>query len=194
MEPDALPLAVLVCARLCHDLGGLAGTLLGAIDLAQEDNDGEALTVARETAETLAARLRLLRAAWGPPSEALDARGMQRLAAGLGEQIVVDIAEFEPGLLTAERTRVALAMLLLAAEALVGGGVLSLSGTPGGPLRVAARGTRAAWPQGLRHYRANEQPTGPRDLLMPLCDLIARSDGMQLEVSDAPPAVTATPL
>lgn len=194
MEPNALPLAVLVCARICHDLGGLTGTLLGALDLVQEDNDGEALTVARDTAETLAARLRLLRAAWGPPSEALDGPGMQRLAAGLGEQVVVDISQFGPGLLTPERTRVALAMLLLAREALVGGGVLTLSGTPCGPLRVAARGARAAWPQGLRRHPAAGRPAGPRDLLLPLCDLISRSDGMQIRVSDAPPSVAATPL
>ena len=37
MESDALRLGELVCARVCHDLGGLAGTLAGALQLAQED-------------------------------------------------------------------------------------------------------------------------------------------------------------
>ena len=193
MESDNLSLAVLVCARLCHDLGGLAGTLVGALDLAQGDDAGEAFTIAREAADMLAARLRLLRAAWGPPSEALDGRGMQRLARGLGARMTLDIAEFGPGPLTPERTRVALAMIVLAGEALRGGGMLHLSGTPDGPMCVTARGARAAWPHDVALGRAGVAPAGPRDLLLPLCDQIARVDNMELTVSDAPPTLVATP-
>ncbi len=61
----ALHLADLVGARLCHDLSGLLGTLLGAIEMTIEDTakPGEALLLADEAAQELGLRLRLLRAA-----------------------------------------------------------------------------------------------------------------------------------
>src|SRR4051794_28917882 len=71
-----IQLARLLAARLCHDLGGVVGTLAGTLDLAEER---EMLDLARGTAETLRQRLRLLAAAWGTAAEAADAATLGRL-------------------------------------------------------------------------------------------------------------------
>ena len=64
----AAKLAEILAARLCHDLAGLTGSLGGALELAEED--AEALSVARDSALALHARLTLLRAAFGPADAA----------------------------------------------------------------------------------------------------------------------------
>ena len=72
-QSEALRLAELLCARLCHDLSGPLGALIGIIEIAREEQpDSETLALAEETAVELGQRLKLLRAAWGQDSEALD--------------------------------------------------------------------------------------------------------------------------
>ena len=63
---DSLRLAELLCARLCHDLSGPLGALIGVLEIAREEQpDSETLALAEETAVELTQRLKLLRAAWG---------------------------------------------------------------------------------------------------------------------------------
>ena len=70
---ESLDLAELLCARLCHDLSGLLGSLLGVLEIAREEQGGsETLGLAETTAAELATRLKLLRAAWTETGEALD--------------------------------------------------------------------------------------------------------------------------
>lgn len=192
MDSEAFRLGELVCARVCHDLGGLAGTLAGALELAQ-DGDGEAVALAREAAVALARRLRLLRAALGPVSEPLGAPGIADLAAGLGERVQVDAAGLGPGVLDGERTRLALAMLLLGAEALPAGGRLGLA-SMGGMLRVTPDGARAGWPPGVLTGTGDTAPREPRHLLALLTRLLAAAAGMVLAVEETPPALSAVPL
>jgi len=62
---EALRLAEMLCARLCHDLSSLLGSLIGVIEIAREEHpDSETLTLAEDTAVQLGQRLKLLRAAW----------------------------------------------------------------------------------------------------------------------------------
>ena len=59
---DGLTLVETVAHRLCHDLSGLVGTLMGTLELAEEEADGtEALAVAGDAARTLGGRLGRLR-------------------------------------------------------------------------------------------------------------------------------------
>ncbi len=194
MNLDALQLAELVCARVCHDLGGLVGTLAGTLELAQEGGDNEAVALGREAADMLVRRLRLLRAALGPVSEPLDAAGVADLAAGLGERLRVDVCDLGSRLLPAQQARLALAMLLLGAEALPMGGSLRLSTDAGGVLRVAASGPRAAWPSSVIQGLAGAPPESARTLFAPLCALLALSAGMSLTTEAVPPALCAAPL
>ena len=69
----SLRLAELLCSRLCHDLSGLVGSLIGVLEIAREElAPSETLVVAEETAVELTQRLKLLRAAWGQDSDPLD--------------------------------------------------------------------------------------------------------------------------
>src|ERR1700679_75829 len=67
---ETVRLVELVCARLCHDLGGLIGTVGNAVDMVAEDigGDSEVAAFASSAAKALAQRLRLMRTAWGPES------------------------------------------------------------------------------------------------------------------------------
>lgn len=86
---DRLLLAELVCARLCHDLSGLLGGLVGTLELVTEaSEDAEAAAIATATAAALAQRLRLLRAAWGGQPEPLDLPQLAALAQGLAARRV----------------------------------------------------------------------------------------------------------
>ena len=82
---DPVRLAELVCARLSHDLGGLLGSLTGVLDLAREAAGGseEELALAVETAQEIAGRLRLLRAAWGGGSGAVAIAELQDFRRGI---------------------------------------------------------------------------------------------------------------
>lgn len=194
MESQALQLGSMMCARVCHDLGGLAGTLAGALDLAEEDGGREAIAVAREAADALAHRLRLMRAVFGPAAEPLGAPGIADLAAGLDERVRVDASGLGPEPLPAEQARLTLAMLTLCAEALPAGGTIQVAAEAGGVLRVAAHGPRAAWRPGVAQGLAGEAPDGPRGLLAPLCVLLAAVARMDLAAEEAPPVLRAAPL
>lgn len=197
MASESLNLGEMICARVCHDLGGLAGTLAGALDLAQEES-GEAgsaaIALAKEAADALARRLRLVRAAFGPVSEPLGAPGIADLAAGLDERVQVDVSGLGSEPLTGEQARLALAMLMLGTEALPAGGVIQISAAAGGVLRVVAHGPRAAWRPGVAAGLAGAAPSGPRDLLAPFCALLARAAGMDVIAEEAPPALRTAPL
>src|SRR5689334_19894346 len=96
---DLLRLAELLCARLCHDLSGPLGALVGILDLAREEApDSETVRLAEETAGELAQRLKLLRAAWGRESEDLDKERLQEFAPGLlsGRRVRLDLGGLAP--------------------------------------------------------------------------------------------------
>jgi len=62
---EGLRLTDLVAARMCHDLSGLLGSLLGMVELlAEEVGETEAVSISTDTANALILRLKLLRAAW----------------------------------------------------------------------------------------------------------------------------------
>ena len=88
---ESLRLAELLCARLCHDLSGILGALIGILEIAREEQpEGETLALAEDTANELIQRLKLLRAAWGQDSETWTSLGCAasrnacRAAAGCG--------------------------------------------------------------------------------------------------------------
>ncbi len=175
----------LVAARLCHDLGGLAGTLGGCLELAAEDGSSEAIALAYEAAAALTARLRLLRAAWTEQPGPLDAAGLARLAAGLTtDRVSVEVWQLS-GVLPAPRARLVLNLLLLAAEALPRGGQIAASGDADGELRISAEGPRLGWPVGL----VAACPAGPQHLLPSLCALLAERAGLALAWDGDPPAL-----
>jgi histidine phosphotransferase ChpT len=189
---DPIRLAELICARLCHDLSGPLGPLLGLMEVARDDPGaaGEALALAADAANTLGKRLALLRAAWAGDGGPMAVAELQALAEGLpgGARIVLNISSLAPRPAFAPPVaRVVLNLLLLGAEALRGGGTLHLSGAPDGDLLVRIDGPRAAWPAGLAGCLVDEEAAwtaldDPRALQAPLTALLARQAGVRLSM------------
>jgi histidine phosphotransferase ChpT len=193
MQAGDLRLGELICARVCHDLGGLAGTLAGTLDLAQDDPGGEAMALARETALALSKRLKLLRAAFGPNSGPLRPADIAELAGGIGDRLQVNASGLQPDPLPEEQARLALAMILLCADALPSGGVVEVSGGSEGALRAVAHGPRAAWRPGALQALDGDVPATSSTFLAPFCALLARLAGMSFSVDRSPPALSAKP-
>jgi histidine phosphotransferase ChpT len=209
---DRLRLAELLAGRLCHDLSGPLGTLMGSLELMSEEPETaeEALSLASEVSVTLGRRLRLLRAAWGGAVAPLAVEELRSLAAGLPQahrislqlDRLVPSARFPP-----VAARLVLNLMLLAAESLPAGGAIALAGDPEGEVQVSILGLRAAWPAGLAAYLADEERAWAalggesaetlRGLQAPLTALVARTGGLRLamlmarETEAAPPLVFA---
>jgi len=207
--PGPLRAAELICARLCHDLASVVGTLDNVLDLAAEEAAPlpEAVGLAREAATELAARLRLLRAAWGPPEEAMTVAAMRTLATGLPNacRITLDTAALAPETdFPPETARIVLNLLLLAQESLPAGGTVRLAGCAG-DLLIVIGGERAAWPAILPRCLAGEAAAtaallDARTLQAPLTALLARRAGIPLGMliqagrSDAPAPLRLGPI
>jgi histidine phosphotransferase ChpT len=199
---DCLRLTELVCARLCHDLSGLLGSLVGTLELVTEaSQDTEAASIATDTATALALRLKLLRAAWGGQPEPLDLPRLTALAQGLARRRVgLDISGLPATtVFPAPIGRLVLNLLLLAAESLPQGGVLRLDG---GSADVVAQlnGPSAAWPSGLISMLGDpamawQALADPRTVQAPLTALLVRHLGLRLTVLlPSGPPTTAPPL
>lgn len=189
---DALRLAELVCARLCHDLSSPLGALVGVLEAARDDQpDSEAVALAEEAAIDLAERLKLLRAAWGPNVDEVDVVRLRTFAACLStsRRVRLDLtgldadAVFQPAV-----ARLTLNLVLLAAESLPGGGIISLAGSPAHRVVVTISGPRAAWPAGLASWLNDDAAAweallaSPRGLQAPLTALLARGLGLRLSI------------
>jgi hypothetical protein len=159
INPRALRLAEAAVARLCHDLSGALGAVVNGLDLAVAgesfaaggaDLAAEAIQLSAEAAREVVARLRLARAVWASDTP-LKTSDIEALAAGLPNRsrIDLDLGGLAHGTLAPAQGRALLAVLIAAAEALHGPGVIGLSGDPACEVMVMIDGVRAAWPQVL---------------------------------------------
>ncbi len=181
---DPLRLSELLSSRLSHHISGLLGTLLGTLELARETAGvaSEALDAAVEAGTELNLRLQLLREAWAGGDTPLGLEQLDGLAAGLpgSHRLAVDLSGLAAGtVLRPPMARIVLNVLLLAAESLPHGGVITLAAARNTDILVTITGLRAAWPAGLAVCLADEAAAwaalaGPRTLLGPLVSLLAR--------------------
>jgi len=179
-----LRLPAALAARICHDIAGPLGSLAGTLDMLAEDGDPEALAIARESAAILAARLRLLRAAWAEDVEVPGTRIMQALVPGLpnAERLRVTL-ELDPCMAPGLR-RLGLNLLLLGSAALPRGGDVVLHGQAG-VLRLRVAGRQAAWPEALAGCAAAGEAAAaewrdPRGLAVPMACLLAAARGLRI--------------
>jgi histidine phosphotransferase ChpT len=186
---ETIRLVELICARLCHDLGGLIGTVGNAVDMVIEDSgpDSEVLAFASSAAKLLMQRLRLMRAAWGPESDpqalaALTALAQPALAA---RRIALDTRALPAdGVFAPSTGRVLLNLILLASDSMPKGGTIVLVGEPA-DLLVRIDGPGAAWPPGFAPcmhdpIAAIAAVNAGRTVQMPLTALLALSRGLRL--------------
>ena len=186
---ETIRLVELICARLCHDLGGLIGTVGNAVDMATEDagRDNEVLAFAASAAHALTQRLRLMRTAWGPECEPLTLPALAKLVTqaltarrvGLDTRTLPPDCEFSP-----PAGRVVLNLLVLACDSLPRGGTIVLMGEPD-DLLVRIVGPDAAWPPGFTVCMHDEAAalaalTSAGSVQMPLTVLFAHSGQLRL--------------
>jgi histidine phosphotransferase ChpT len=189
---QALRLAELISARLCHDLSGPLGALIGVLEIARDEQPAsETLAIAEDTAVELAQRLKLLRAAWGQDGDEMDVARLHGFADSLfaSRRVGLDLTGLAPdALFPPQAARVVLNLLLLAAESLPGGGLVALSGSPAESILVTISGPRAAWPAGLGVWLTDEAAAmeamlaNARGLQAPLTALLARAHGFGLSM------------
>jgi histidine phosphotransferase ChpT len=201
---DGLRLAALLAARLCHEVGGPVGTLAGAIEIARSEpaSAAEALDIATLAAGGLAARVRLLRAAWAGAAEETDVGGLRALCAGLPRQVHVDFDGLpDAHSFSAAAVDMLLNVLLLAAESLPKGGVVIVGEAGPETVMVVPQGQNAAWPPGLAAWMADPLTAWravanatPRRLQGPLTALMAHAAGARLSFALAAGAEAAPPL
>lgn len=199
-RPDPLRLAELLAARLCHDLSGPIGPMAGMLELARDDPEmaEEALAGAADSAASLAARLRLLRAAWSGDGGPMDAATLGALFAGglASRRVRADLSGLAPAPIAPATARLLLNALLLAVDGLPGGGVIACAGEPDGDILITLCGPRAAWPTGLAACLADPAQAAamlenPRQLQIPFTALLASRPGPRLSLlfaaADSPP-------
>ncbi len=197
----SLALAELLASRLCHDLAGAVGTLAGALELAGSEpaTVADALLIGGEVASAMAERLRLWRAAWAADAaEPLDGVGLRRLCRGLPERVRLDADDLDPGWhWPSGPARVLLNALLLGAESLPAGGVLTLASAGAGALLLVPEGPRAAWPAGFAGFLTDTRAAWravatatPRRVQAPLTVLVAEKEdvGLGFALAGAPEA------
>jgi histidine phosphotransferase ChpT len=210
MQPgNSLRLAEVLAIRLCHDLSGPLGTLMNALELAVDDpqSAAEALPLAANVSAALGRRLRLLRAAWGGATSSLSVGEFSALAQGAQvRRGRIDLQGLDPAArFSPPAARLALNVVLLAAEALPGGGTAAFSGNPAADVVVTLAGPRAAWPSGFAAYlgdeslacqalRSGDEGQASRGLQAVLTALIARASGIRLSLLLSQNAEAVPPL
>ncbi|MCA3359253.1 MAG: hypothetical protein ING02_14755 [Roseomonas sp.] len=203
-EPDSaegadlhLRLTRLIGLRLCHDLGGLAGTIGNALEMLN-DAGAEAADLAGEAADMLRRRLLLWRSVLGSG----EARTLGAVLGLLKGQIAAGRAHLEIGDLPEEtalsETMVPLLLsgLLVAGEALPRGGLVRLSGDLQREIMILPIGAAAAWsPVVVRHAAGAALPaeTSSRDALAMWLSISAGAAGVTLSLA-LPPGQAAAAL
>lgn len=186
---ETIGLVELVCARLCHDLSGLIGTVGNALEMLAEDGDrgDEVLAFASTAARRLKQRLRLMRAAWGPETDPIALPALVELVTGplAARRIGFDTRVLPAGsVFSASMGRVVLNLILLGCDCIPQGGTIVLMGDPA-DLMVRIDGPGAAWPAGLLSCLRDEAAAldalgSARTVQMPLTVLLALSRNLQL--------------
>lgn len=191
-KSDSLRLAELICARLCHDLAGPIGALVGMLEIVREQQpDSEEAAFAEETAFEAAERLKLLRAAWSQDADSLDMPQLLAVTAHLASsrKIHLDVDRLEPDtVFSPDAARIILNLLLLAAQSLPGGGHIALSAAGRGSILLTISGPRAAWPSGFAGWLMDEAAaweaaiSDVRNLQAALTALLARDHGFRVSM------------
>ncbi len=204
-----LRLAELLTTRLCHDLSGPIGTMMGALAMAGDDPEGsdETRGLAMDVAMNLGHRIRLVRAAWGGTGGVMSVDELAVLCKGLPQsgKIDVNFDNLPPvGIFSGGMARLLLNVLILAAESLPNGGSVLLRGDPAGTIMVWLLGMHAAWPPHFAGWMADSEGAWAaiegmscetaRGLQGPLVALMGRDSGIRLSLLMARDAETAPPL
>lgn len=183
---EALALAELLCARVCHDLSGPVGATAAGAELFMDlgGGDPETLTLVSTSAAGAAARLRLLRAALGPaassPHSLAALCGMvdshlASLASAAAPAIVVNWRDI-PDPVDGDTARLLLNLVLLGRDALPRGGRMELSLDKGLP-SLLVHGEPASLADDVKLALTQAGPiSGPRPAQAALTRILAEQE------------------
>lgn len=194
---DALTLAELLCARVCHDLSGPVGAASAGAELFEDFGDhmdGETIALVATSAAGAAARLKFFRAALGPAaSHPQPATTLRELIEGyLGTLvsaaspggIVLDWRIGAPSL-GGDTTRLLLNFVLLAKDSLPRGGCITVEAVDGIPSVIALGEPVCATDEARIVLADGGEPTGPRGAQAYFTRLLAEGMGGGVELSSA---------
>ena len=171
---EALDLAALLCSRVCHDLISPAGAIVNGLEVLEELKDEEtktfALDLIKKSARTASARLQFCRLAFGAAGSAgaqIDTGDAESVARGFIEDDKVKLAWSVPRvLLPKNRVKLLLNMLVVAAQAIPRGGVLSVESAGSAEattFKITAKGLNARIAQAVPSLLAGNPAGGAVD-------------------------------
>lgn len=154
---EALDLAALLCSRVCHDLISPVGAIINGLEVLEEEKDDAtkefALDLIKSSARKASAKLQFCRIAFGAAGSAgaqIDLGDAESIARGFFEDEKTKLTWALPrALLAKNRVKLLLNMLLIAAQAIPRGGMLTVDPIGSGDnlgFRVSAAGTNAKVP------------------------------------------------
>jgi histidine phosphotransferase ChpT len=171
---EALDLAALLCSRVCHDLISPAGAIVNGLEVLEESKDEEtktfALDLIKKSARTASARLQFCRLAFGAAGSAgaqIDTGDAETVARGFIEDDKIKLTWGVPRvLLPKNRVKLVLNMLVVAAQAIPRGGLLTVesSGADAATtFRITAQGLNARIAQAVPELLAGNPAGGTVD-------------------------------
>ena len=174
-DSQNLQLAELLCARLCHDMAGAVGAAAAGAELLEDGYDAETAQLVAASAAGAVARLKFFRAALGPagteqPSAViydLASAYLRAAEASGGGSLVLRWGCQRPRL-DGETARLVLNMILVARDALLRGGQISVEIAPARPptgagVTIAYKGPGARLSDELTQaLTTTAPPSGPR--------------------------------
>jgi len=193
---EALDLAALLCSRVCHDLISPSGAIVNGLEVLEESTDEEtksfALDLIKKSARTASARLQFCRIAFGAagsPNAQVDLGDAENVARGFIEDDKVKLSwNLSRALLPKNRVKLLLNMILVAAQSIPRGGILTVEGD-GSPevmtFRILARGLNARIPQAVPALLAGFPDRGVVDAnaIQPFyTGLLGRAGGLAVSI------------
>jgi histidine phosphotransferase ChpT len=171
---EALDLAALLCSRVCHDLISPAGAIVNGLEVLEESKDEEtktfALDLIKKSARTASARLQFCRLAFGAAGSAgaqIDTGDAETVARGFIEDDKIKLTWSVPRVLMPKnRVKLVLNMLVVAAQAIPRGGLLTVesSGADAATtFRITAQGLNARIAQAVPELLAGSPVSGTVD-------------------------------
>lgn len=155
---DSLDLAALLCSRVCHDLISPVSAIVNGLEVFEEAPDEEtkevALALIKKSSAQSSARLQFCRLAFGAAGSAgaqIDLGDAEKVTRGFLEDEKTKVTwNLARAFLPKNRVKLLLNMLIISAQAIPRGGVLTVDPIGEGEstgFRITAVGTNARVPQ-----------------------------------------------
>lgn len=195
----AADFASLLCSRLCHDLVGPVGAIFNGVELLADEHDPDmrarCMELLSDSARQTANKLKFFRLAFGAAGgfgDQVDAREAQAALEGLfGDERRVNVRWMVSGsALPKDAVKLLLNLALIAGDALLRGGELSVAAEPTAhsvELAVRAEGQRLLLDPELRAALSGTTPPDqltPRAAAAQLVHILLAEAGSRLQISE----------